>query len=132
MKRFRLNPFANSFGLASIVVGSLLLTGCSQGGDTVAGGSAVSHAGKAVYDDYCYSCHNPGLNGAPRIGDVDEWRPRIAKGRGLLLASTVNGLAPAMPARGLCYSCTDEELSHAVDYLIELAQPKPAQPKPAQ
>ena len=51
----------------------------------------------------------------------------IAKGKALLLASTVNGLAPGMPAKGLCYSCTDEELSQAVDYMIEQAQPLPVQ-----
>ena len=101
---------------------SLVFTGCTEGGGTRVGQSGPSHPGKAVYNDYCYSCHNPGINGAPRIGDVDEWRPRIAKGKALLLASTVNGLA-RMPAKGLCYSCTDEELSQAVDYMIAQAQP---------
>ena len=109
-----------------LLFGSLVFTGCTEGGGTSVGQSGSSHPGKAVYNDYCYSCHNPGINGAPRIGDVDEWRPRIAKGKALLLDSTVNGLS-RMPAKGLCYSCSDEELSQAVDYMIEQAQPLPAQ-----
>ena len=109
-----------------LLSGSLVFTGCTEGGGTSVGQSGSSHPGKAVYNDYCYSCHNPGINGAPRIGDVDEWRPRIAKGKALLLDSTVNGLY-RMPAKGLCYSCSVEELSQAVDYMIEQAQPLPAQ-----
>ena len=106
---------------------SVFFTGCTDGSGASVAQSGPSHPGKAVYNDYCYSCHNPGINGAPRIGDVDEWRPRIAKGKALLLASTVNGLAPGMPAKGLCYSCTDEDLSLAVDYMIAAAQPLPAE-----
>ncbi|MGY8791940.1 MAG: c-type cytochrome [Pseudomonadales bacterium] len=116
-----------SLPVVLLLSGSLLFTtGCTDGGASAAQ-SGPSHPGKAVYNDYCYSCHNACISGAPRLGDVDEWRPRIAKGKALLLASTVNGLAPGMPARGLCYSCTDEELSQSVDYMIERAQPLPAE-----
>ena len=122
------NPISQRLlAVALLLSGSLLVSGCSDGGGASVGQSGPSHPGKAVYNDYCYSCHNPGINGAPRIGDVDEWRPRIAKGKALLLASTVKGLAPGMPAKGLCYSCTDEELSQAVDYMIEQAQPRSVQ-----
>ena len=44
------------------------------------------HPGKAIYDDYCFSCHTPGLNGAPRIGDEEVWTARLAQGRGGLAA----------------------------------------------
>ena len=115
--------FRRSLAAILLLSGSVLFTGCTDGGGASIGQSGPSHPGKAVYNDYCYSCHNPGISGAPRIGDVDEWRPRIAKGKALLLASTVNGLAPGMPAKGLCYSCTDEDLSLAVDYMIAAAQP---------
>lgn len=122
------NPiFLRALALALLFSGGLLIGGCSDGGSASIGQSGPSHPGKAVYNDYCYSCHNPGINGAPKLGDVDAWRPRIAKGKALLLASTVKGLAPGMPAKGLCYSCTDEELSQAVDYMIEQAQPRSVQ-----
>ena len=77
------------------------------------------HAGKKIYSQYCFSCHGPGLSGAPRLGDVDAWAPRIAKGKDLLLKTTIEGIPPAMPARGICSSCTDEELAQVIDYMIE-------------
>ena len=70
-----------SLPVVLLLSGSLLFTtGCTDGGASAAQ-SGPSHPGKAVYNDYCYSCHNAGISGAPRLGDVDEWRPRIAKGK---------------------------------------------------
>jgi cytochrome c5 len=62
------------------------------------------------------------MNGAPRLGDSEAWAPRIAQGRSVLLTSTIEGIAPAMPQRGLCLSCSDEDLAAAVDYMVEESQ----------
>ena len=79
---------------------------------------ASTHPGKEVYDDYCFPCHTPGLNGAPRIGDEEVWTARLAQGREALLQSTIEGIQPAMPPRGICFECSDEELDEAIDYMI--------------
>ena len=106
----------------------LLLAGCGAGAESDSGVDVVgadagsAHPGQEVYEQFCYSCHTPGLSGAPQLGDVEAWGPRIAKGRDLLIAATINGIAPAMPQRGLCLSCSDEELAAAVDYMIEQSQ----------
>lgn len=107
----------------------LCLAGCGAGAESnngvdVVGADSVSaaHPGQEIYEQFCYSCHTPGLSGAPQLGDVEAWGPRIAKGRDLLIAATINGIAPAMPQRGLCLSCSDEELAAAVDYMIEQSQ----------
>ncbi|HBK13749.1 MAG TPA: cytochrome C, partial [Gammaproteobacteria bacterium] len=55
-------------------------------------------------------------------GDAEAWAPRIAQGRAILLTSTLEGIAPAMPQRGLCLSCSDDDLAAAVDYMIEEGQ----------
>ena len=96
-------------------------SGCGGNAGTPEATGAVAEAspGQEIYDQYCFSCHNPGLSGAPRLGDAEAWGPRIAQGRAVLLASTMEGIAPAMPQRGLCFSCSDEELAAAVDYMIE-------------
>lgn len=101
----------------------MILAGCGDKAETVDASAALlnAHPGKEIYDQYCYGCHNPGLNGAPRLGDAEAWAPRIAQGRAVLLTSTIEGVA-AMPRRGLCLSCSDEELAGAVDYMIELGQ----------
>ncbi|MEM7079728.1 MAG: c-type cytochrome [Pseudomonadota bacterium] len=123
---------------------SLFLFGCSadepssQGTDAVAEPSAAgedtaaavtdvaaapaAHPGKDIYDNYCFSCHTTGLSGAPRLGDVEAWAPRIAKGSELLLQSTIEGIPPAMPARGICFECDDEQLAAAVDYMVVESQ----------
>ena len=81
---------------------------------------ADAHPGQATYNAACISCHNPGISGAPRLGDPDAWQPRAAKGRQALVSSTVNGLN-GMPAKGMCWQCSDEQLGHAVDYMLEQA-----------
>ena len=80
-----------------------------------------AHPGQSTYNEACISCHNPGISGAPRLGDTDAWQPRAAKGRQALVSSTINGLN-GMPAKGMCWQCSDEQLGHAVDYMLEQAQ----------
>lgn len=78
--------------------------------------------GEKIYGEFCFSCHTPGLNAAPRLGDAEGWAPRIAKGEALLLQSTIEGIPPAMPPRGICMSCSDEELAAAISYMIAESQ----------
>lgn len=113
----------------SIIAGAVLVVaGCGGGEDASAPGttdvavSAEAQAGEKIYEDYCFSCHTPGLSGAPKLGDAEAWAPRIAKGRDLLLQTTIDGVAPAMPPRGICMSCSDEELAQAIEYMIVKSQ----------
>ena len=84
--------------------------------------AATSAKGAEVYKNYCLSCHNTGTSGAPKLGDVAAWQPRIAKGKALLLEATIAGVAPAMPQRGMCFSCSDDDLAAAVDFMIAESQ----------
>ncbi|XOV84691.1 MAG: c-type cytochrome [bacterium] len=81
-----------------------------------------AHPGEKTYQNYCFSCHTPGLSGAPKTGDVEAWAPRIAKGADLLLATTIEGIPPAMPPRGMCFDCSDEDLAAAIDYMVQRSQ----------
>ncbi len=82
---------------------------------------AAPLGGAEVYDTYCATCHAMGVGGAPTFADVGAWTPRIAKGMDALMVSTLNGIG-AMPAKGLCMSCSDEELADAVTYMVDAAQ----------
>ena len=75
------------------------------------------------YNKSCATCHNAGVAGAPKLGDVAGWTTRISKGMDTLYASSINGLPPAMPAKGLCFSCSDDDLKALVDYMVESVQP---------
>ena len=93
--------------------------GCAEGGPDAAGQpQAPVHPGKAIYRQFCFTCHAAGLAGAPKPGDREAWAPRIAKGRAQLLRSTADGMPPGMPPRGLCMDCTEAQLEDAIDYML--------------
>lgn len=76
-------------------------------------------ADKAVVDRYnksCVTCHASGVANAPKFGNVDDWKPRLAKGDDKLLASIKNGLN-AMPPKGLCNDCSDAEYKALIKYM---------------
>ena len=97
------------------VVLATLAAGCDGGGE----GTEPAHPGEQTYVRYCFSCHAAGVAGAPRVGQAGAWAPRIARGREAMLESTVQGVPPGMPPRGLCTTCTEEELTAAIDYMME-------------
>ena len=75
-------------------------------------------SGEETYKKFCWSCHAAGVAGAPKLGVAEDWGPRIALGLDALVANTITGVAPGMPARGLCMNCTDDELRDAVAWMI--------------
>ncbi|MFC6635206.1 c-type cytochrome [Microbulbifer taiwanensis] len=69
-----------------------------------------------IYRRSCFSCHESGVNGAPRSGDTDAWAPRLAKGMDTLVANAINGYQ-AMPPRGLCFDCSEAEFAALIHYM---------------
>ncbi len=85
--------------------------------------AAAVPPGKKIYDTACFACHMTGAANAPKLGDKAAWEPRIAKGIDALLQSAINGIAgTAMPPRGTCASCSDDDLKAAVEYMVSAAQ----------
>lgn len=101
-----------------MLVGLLIVAGCSREAET----AEAKHPGEQIYLNTCFSCHASGIAGAPAVGNSEAWSARVEKGRDALLQSTLEGVAPGMPPKGLCADCTDEELGQAVDYMIENSQ----------
>ena len=90
-----------------------------------AGGEAAVQAhrsGAAIYQRYCFSCHAAGVAGAPRMGDAEAWSSRMAKGRDVLLRSTIDGMV-GMPAMGLCFDCSEQELVDAIGHMSGTPMP---------
>ena len=65
--------------------------------------AASIRPGEEIYQNYCFSCHTPGLSGAPKLGDAEAWAPRIAKGDALLLQSTIDGMPADTAEPALCH-----------------------------
>ena len=103
-------------------VGHVCIQGTACGGAGGAGAAAVVD-GEATYNNACMACHSTGAGGAPKVGDLAAWEPRIAKGVEALHSSGVNGVAgTAMMAKGGQAQLSDEAVIAAVDYMIENSQ----------
>lgn len=97
--------------------GSLCMEGDSScGAVTAAAGGAKSP--EDIYNSNCMACHATGAAGAPKFGEAAAWKDRIAKGMDTLYSHAISGLN-AMPPRGLCMSCSDDDIMGVVDYIVE-------------
>lgn len=87
----------------------------------VAANVSAASDGAAVYNRSCKMCHSSGMMGAPKVGDKSAWAPLIETGEAALLASTRTGKGKMMP-RGGCRTCSDEDLSAAIEHLIKMSK----------
>ncbi len=85
--------------------------------DTSAVEVASEFDAEAAYQMSCNACHGAGAAGAPMLGDSGAWESRLEKGMEALLANVVNGVG-AMPARGICMTCSDDDLQAIVEYML--------------
>lgn len=105
-------------------VGSVCVEGtdCVQGTGELSVAISQASGPETNYKKTCATCHNIGVAGAPKLGDVAQWEPRIAKGMDVLYTSSINGMPPGMPAKGMCFNCSDDELKAIVDYMVEASR----------
>jgi cytochrome c5 len=104
-------------------VGQVCVQGedCGESAAPVQTASAGPRAASEVYSSACAACHDTGAAGAPKKGDTGAWSARIDKGMETLVSHAINGYN-AMPAKGGCASCPDEEIEVAVKYIVEDSQ----------
>ena len=78
--------------------------------------------GPQVYNAACIVCHAPpGNAGAPPLGDVEAWSPRVAKGIDTLHQHALEGFQGEkwfMPPKGGRVDLSDGEITSAVDYIV--------------
>ena len=86
-----------------------------------AGAASGSMSGEAVYNQFCNTCHGAGVAGAPVTGNSEAWDERLAKGMETLWEHTLQGFN-AMPPKGTCMACSEEELRGAMEYMVEQAR----------
>ena len=80
-----------------------------------------------MFKAQCTACHTAGLAGAPKVGDIAAWAPRIATGLEALVNSSLKGKG-AMGAQG-GGDFEDTEIARAVVYLVNTAGGKFEPPK---
>nr|WP_010133706.1 c-type cytochrome [Microbulbifer agarilyticus] len=100
---------------------------CMQGDECAAAAPAASastggaRSGSDVYGAHCAACHMTGAAGAPKFADAAAWAPRISKGMDTLYTNAIKGIG-AMPAKGLCMTCSDDEIKAAVDHMVDASK----------
>lgn len=95
---------------------------------------APDRTGKEVVEAVCISCHGPGKDKAPRIGNTAEWSPHAAQGLQAMTRNAITGVRK-MPAHGGQGSLTDLEITRAVTYMVsggKTADPDKAYSSPKQ
>ncbi|MFT3928840.1 MAG: c-type cytochrome [Spongiibacteraceae bacterium] len=97
--------------------GTLCLEGDNTCGAAVAAAGGKPKSGEEVYNGPCAMCHGAGVGGAPKFGDKGAWAARISQGAKTLHDHAINGIR-AMPPKGTCATCSDDEIIAAVDYMI--------------
>jgi cytochrome c5 len=97
-------------------VGQVYLAGAEPEKPAVPAGPK---SGADVYQQACFACHGTGVMDAPKKGDKAAWAPRKAKGLSVLLEHAINGFN-AMPPKGTCMACSNDEIKAAIDYMLEL------------
>ena len=97
--------------------GSVCLEGDNSCGGAVAAAGGKPKSGEEVYTATCHLCHDAGVGGAPKMGDKGAWKPRIAQGADTLHKHAIGGLN-AMPPKGTCAACSDDEIIAAVDFIV--------------
>jgi cytochrome c5 len=77
----------------------------------------AERTGEQIVRERCVNCHGTGVNGAPKVGDIGEWKPHLKNGVDYLVHSAVHGHG-GMPPRGGMADLTDAEVRNAIVYMI--------------
>jgi cytochrome c5 len=78
---------------------------------------AGERSGREIVEAQCVKCHREGVGGAPKIGDVAAWAPRLKNGLDSVVRSAIHGHG-GMPPRGDRADLTDSEVRSAVLYMF--------------
>lgn len=99
-------------------VGEVCMAGNPCAAAAVAAAGGEPRSGEQVYSTSCFTCHATGAAGAPKTGDAAAWAARLsAHGQDGLYEHAIKGFN-AMPAKGLCMDCSEDEIKHAVDHIL--------------
>lgn len=98
-------------------VGEVCIAGqecAGVGAVAVAAGGGARSADDIIAKN-CNACHGTGVLGAPKVGDTAAWKERADAKGGLdgILATAIAGIN-AMPPKGTCNDCSDDELMGAI------------------
>ena len=108
--------------LSGSVLFIAFLTGCGTENNTPKVDPIVAE-GEQIVKANCKVCHAQGINGAPVIGNIKMWGPRITQGKDVLIDHAMNGYG-LMPAKGGNSNLTRDDIEKAVTYFLSQVEGK--------
>jgi c(7)-type cytochrome triheme protein len=81
--------------------------------------SVAEEKGKQIVDTVCSACHVAGVLNAPKLGDVQDWMPRLQQGEEALIKHADEGFN-AMPPKGGNPALSTEDIKLAVHHMMGL------------
>ena len=81
--------------------------------------------GESVWATSCFRCHMYGSNGASALDDKEYWDKTAEKSLEDLFKSVWEGKygeKGAMPPKGLCPSCSEDQIEKSILYLFKLTE----------
>lgn len=88
---------------------------------SIAMGAGAADPDMKKFNQSCAVCHTTGVAGAPKSHDTAAWAPAMKKSMEALIASVKKGVS-AMPPKGMCYECTDEEYRAMIEFMAAPAK----------
>lgn len=114
------NVVKTAAALSGLVLASVFATGSATAGQTLTLAQVTEGFDPArTYAQSCAACHNSGAAGAPRFGNSADWSARLEKGMDTLVEHTINGFNNIMPPKGMCFTCSDDDLRAVVQYILD-------------
>ena len=99
-------------------VGSVCVEGDDCGGAAAPAAAGGAKSPSDIYTASCAACHATGVLQAPKFGTSDWAERESAKGMATLVSNAINGIN-AMPPRGTCASCSDDDIKAVVEYMVD-------------
>lgn len=94
----------------------------SSGAEPVSRGAVSLAVGQQTYKTTCAACHATGIGGAPKVGNVEDWKPITREPLYAVYRNVVHGVS-IMPPKGGCKACTSRQITSAIVYMMYQSQP---------
>lgn len=81
----------------------------------------LPNAGHKIYQHFCSTCHafDPLICvGAPRVGIRSDWESYMKTQTVDQMVKAIDSGIGAMPPRGGCFECSDDDLKAAIIYML--------------
>lgn len=103
-----------------LMLASLWLAGCSHTEELTP--VRLDDRQTHLFEQSCKTCHVNPSSPAPQVGDKAAWAKRTAQGLPTLVQHAITGYN-AMPAGGMCITCTPPDFEAMIRYMATSPTP---------